>query len=195
MELGAGRCYRGGSSSGLRPDEQAKARSFAHERMREAVVHPCGSRVVKVSSILASKGSAVVTIKPTDTIAVLSQLLRERRIGAAVVTSDGRSVEGVISERDIAYGLAAHAGSMHALPVAELMTRNVITCSPGDDIAHVASTMLSRHVRHLPVVDGTRVVGMVSMRDVLGLRVTELQQQTAQLRSFALHSALEPQDR
>lgn len=68
--------------------------------------------------------------------------------------------------------------------VSELMTRTVITCAPQDDIGHVASTMLSRNIRHIPVVDGGRLVGMVSIRDVLKSRLDDLQQQSAQLRTL-----------
>jgi CBS domain-containing protein len=150
---------------------------------------------VKVADILALKGSAVISIKPSETVAKLSLLLREKRIGAAIVSSDGQTVEGVISERDIAYGLAIHKADLHTLLVSALMTKTVITCSLDDNIALVASTMLSRNIRHLPVEEGRRFVGMVSMRDVLNLRLDELQQQTAQLRTLANEVGRAPQDR
>jgi CBS domain-containing protein len=89
------------------------------------------SGVVKVADILALKGNAVITIKPTETIETLSQLLRENRIGAAVVSSDGQMIEAVISERDLAYGLAIHEADLRTLLVSALMTRTVITCSLG----------------------------------------------------------------
>lgn len=148
-----------------------------------------------VAEILARKGGAIITIKPTDSLATLSQLLRERRIGAAVVSTDGVKVEGVISERDLAYGLATHKDALHRMPVSELMTKAVITCSPRDTVGHVASTMMSRNIRHVPVVDGEKLVGMVSIRDVLNVRVEELQQQAAQLRSFVQQASAPPQDR
>jgi CBS domain-containing protein len=150
---------------------------------------------MKVADILAAKGSMVITIRPSDSVAALSALLRERRIGAAVVSNDGRAIDGVISERDIAYGLAVHKADLHALPVSALMTKIVITCTPGDDVARVASTMLSRNIRHIPVQDGSGLVGMVSIRDVLKVRLDELQRETAQLRSFANQVDREPQDR
>jgi len=151
---------------------------------------------VNVASILAVKGSAVVTVKPTDTIGTLSQRLRERRIGAAIVSSDGTTIEGVISERDIAFGVDLHAPHIHNLPVSALMTRAVVTCSPSDKIADVASTMLARNIRHLPVEEGKRLVGMISIRDVLKHRLDDLQQQTNLLRAFASHVERDPsQDR
>jgi CBS domain-containing protein len=150
---------------------------------------------VKVADILEIKGSTVITIKPTETIAALSQRLRERRIGAAIVSGNGQTVDGVISERDIAYGLGVHKAELHAMPVSALMTKAVITCSPDDNLGIVASTMLSRNVRHLPVLDGSRLIGMVSIRDVLNFRVDQLQRETGMLRAFASHTDREPQDR
>jgi CBS domain-containing protein len=151
--------------------------------------------IVKVADILAAKGSVVITIKPSDTIATLSTLLSEKRIGAVIVSSDGQTIEGVISERDVAYGLATHKADLHTLPIAALMTKTVITCSLSDNIALVASTMLSRNIRHLPVEEEKRCVGMVSIRDVLKSRLDELQQQAAQLRTFVNEMARAPQDR
>jgi CBS domain-containing protein len=140
---------------------------------------------VQVANILAVKGSAVITVEPSDTIGAASERLREKRIGAAIVSSDGQTAEGVISERDIAYGLAVHKGNLHTMPVSALMTRTVITCSPNDKISLVASTMLARNIRHLPVEDGGRLVGMISIRDVLNVRVEELQRETSMLRAYA----------
>lgn len=150
---------------------------------------------MKVADILALKGSVVITIKPSESLAALSKLLREKRIGAAIVSSDGQTIDGVISERDVAYGLSVHKADLHTLLVSALMTKAVITCSPRDDVAKVASTMLSRNIRHLPVHDGKGLVGMVSIRDVLNVRLDELQRETAQLRNLANQADREPQDR
>jgi CBS domain-containing protein len=149
-----------------------------------------------VASILAVKGSAVITVKPTDTIGTLSRRLRERRIGAAVVSRDGTTIEGVISERDIAFSVDLHAADIYKLPVSALMTKTVVTCSPRDKLADVASTMLARNIRHLPVEEGNRLVGMISIRDVLKHRLDDLQQQTNLLRAFASQVERDPsQDR
>jgi CBS domain-containing protein len=151
---------------------------------------------VKVADILALKGSLVITIKPSESLGALSKLLHDKRIGAAIVSDDGRTIDGVISERDVAYGLCIHQGDLHTLLVSALMTKAVITCSPTDDVAKVASTMLSRNIRHIPVADGNgRVIGMVSIRDVLNVRLDELQRETAQLRSLVIQTDREPQDR
>lgn len=150
---------------------------------------------MKVADILAFKGSVVITIKPSESVEALSRLLREKRIGAAIVSNDGRTIDGVISERDVAYGLSIHKGDLRTLLVSALMTKTVITCSPRDDVAKVASRMLSRNIRHIPVHDGNGLVGMVSIRDVLNVRLDELQRETALLRSLANQADREPQDR
>jgi CBS domain-containing protein len=150
---------------------------------------------VKVTDILEVKGRVVVTVQASDSIATLSQRLREKRIGAAVVSRDGQGVDGVISERDIAYALSIHRSDLHTLPVSALMTATVITCAPGDKLSDVASTMSARNIRHVPVVEENRLVGMISIRDVLNFRVSDLQRQTNMLRAFASDTGREPQDR
>jgi signal-transduction protein with cAMP-binding, CBS, and nucleotidyltransferase domain len=85
-----------------------------------------------------------------------------------------------------------HKSDLHRLPVSALMTKAVITCSPNDNVALVASTMLARNIRHLPVEEQGRVVGMISIRDVLNWRVSELQYQTGLLRAFVSETERNP---
>jgi CBS domain-containing protein len=146
---------------------------------------------VKVVQVLDANAKQMVTIKPSETVARLCEVLAAARVGAAVVTTDGTRIEGVITERDITFGLAKHGQALLAIPVASIMTSNVITCAAEDDVGQVASTMLSRGFRHIPVQGNGRPVGMVSIRDVLQSRVDELNQQTALLRSYA-NSAMAP---
>ena len=149
---------------------------------------------MNVADILAAKNAVAISIKPNDTIQALSHLLKERKIGAAVVSRDGVTIDGIITERDIAFALATKGGELAAMPVSSLMTKDVITASPTDDPGRVASTMLARNFRHIPVSDNGRYVGMISIRDVLKERVAELQEQAAQLRSLAMNR-MAPQDR
>lgn len=150
---------------------------------------------MQVKDILSVKGATVIAIGPNNTIGELCKLLKERRIGATIVSSDGKKIEGVISERDVAYGLATHGAAVAAMPVSALMTKQVITCSPRDKVALVASTMGSRNIRHIPVEDNGRAMGMVSIRDVLNFRVDDLQQEKAQLYSFVKETERPQQDR
>lgn len=151
---------------------------------------------MKVADVITDKHKAACTVKPGDTVSALSSLLREKHIGAAVVTADGRSIDGVISERDIAYKLSLHGKAIADLPVSSCMTRTVVTCSLRDPIATVASTMLARDIRHLPIVDdGGGLLGMLSIRDVLKWRVDELQREAALLRTLPLQDATAMHDR
>lgn len=151
---------------------------------------------MQVADILAQKSRALFTVTPSRKIAEVSALLRENRIGAAIISGDGRSVDGVVSERDIAFKLSLHGSEFADLPVSSIMTSPVITCRLHDQAATVASTMLARNIRHLPVVDDTdQLLGMVSMRDVLSVRVEELQQEAALLRTVAQEAQRPPQDR
>jgi CBS domain-containing protein len=151
---------------------------------------------MKIVEILALKRKAVVSVQPTATLVELSALLRTHRIGAAAVSSDGQRVEGIISERDVAYGLSAHKEKIATLPVSALMTRDVISCGPEDAAALVASRMQAHNIRHMPVVDhGNKLLGMVSIRDVLNLRVDELQRQSALVHAFVQGQNAAPQDR
>ena len=136
-----------------------------------------------------------MTVKPSESVAALAELLRENHVGAAVVSEDGEKINGVITERDIAYGLAKHGAELHALPVSPLMTENVVTCSPLEPVARVASTMLSRRIRHMPVERDGRLIGMLSIRDILKERVDELQQNAALLHSLANKSERPQPDR
>lgn len=151
---------------------------------------------MKVSDVLARKNRTPITVKPSDTVAALSGRLRENNIGAAVVTKDGEHVDGVVSERDLAHKLSLYGAEFGQLPVSAIMTSAVICCGLADQIATVASTMLSRNFRHLPVVDEKgRLIGMVSMRDVLNIRIDELHHETALLRARISDGVQVPADR
>lgn len=139
---------------------------------------------MNVQDILTRKGSAVVTIAVTDTVGELVTALAEHKIGAAVVAGSGRAVDGIVSERDVARGLAAHGVHLLDLPIAMIMTTDVATCTPSSDIADVARVMTDGRFRHLPVLDGGRLAGIVSIGDVVKARIDELETETDQLRDY-----------
>ena len=144
--------------------------------------------IMKVANILRIKGSAVKTVRPDETALGLSHKLRTEGIGAMVVSKDGRSIDGIISERDLAYGLVAHGSQLPRIAVAELMTKVVIVCSPEDSITDVIKLMTRRRIRHLPVKDGDQLVGIISIGDVLKHRLGELQMEAHVLRDYAVAS-------
>jgi CBS domain-containing protein len=141
---------------------------------------------MKVSDILQIKGSDVKTVRPDTSARELSVRLHVEQIGAMVVSRDGRSVEGIISERDLAYGLAAHGSELPTLPVSTLMTKAVVVCSPEDSIIHVMKLMTQRRIRHLPVQEGDRLIGIISIGDVLKHRVDELELEANVMRDYAV---------
>jgi CBS domain-containing protein len=141
---------------------------------------------MKVADILKTKGSAVKTVRPDETAKVFAEHLRNERIGAMIVSRDGSTLEGIISERDLAYGLAAYGDRLPSMRVSELMTRLVILCTPEDTIAEVMTVMTQRRIRHLPVKDGGRLVGIISIGDVLKHRLGEMQLEANVLRDVAI---------
>lgn len=140
---------------------------------------------MKVADILRSKGSVVKTVRPDETALELAEQLRAERIGAAIVSSDGTTVEGIISERDLAYGLAAHASRLPTVSVERLMTKVVIVCSPDDSIGKVIGIMTQRRIRHLLVKTGDKLEGIISIGDVLKHRLSEVQLEADVLRDYA----------
>lgn len=139
---------------------------------------------MRVSGILASKGSTVATIRPDATLADVVDQLHRLRIGALVVTSDGRIPDGIISERDVVLHLAAVGDTALRAPVSEVMTNEVRTCSPTDCVEDLMREMTEHRTRHLPVLDGGALAGIVSIGDVVKWRVTELEDERRHLTDY-----------
>jgi len=137
-----------------------------------------------VKAILSAKGTDVLTIDPTTNLAVAAKLLAERKIGALVVTGPDRRVVGIVSERDIVQELAAHGAASLDLPLTEVMTRKVMTCTAADTIVSVMERMTAGKFRHLPVVDQGRLAGIVSIGDVVKHRLQEMEHEQSALRDY-----------
>ena len=143
---------------------------------------------MKISDVLRSKGSEVITIRPDDTVSRLLALLAEHRIGAVVVSTDGSSVDGIVSERDIVRHLHSTGTSVLEAPVSQIMTSEVTTGSASDNIADLAGTMTEMRVRHVPIVDADgRLTAIVSIGDIVKHRLSELQSERDQLRDYITH--------
>jgi len=139
-----------------------------------------------VQGILRLKGTAVVTIRPDDTIGHLVDGLARERIGAMVVSDDGRTIQGVISERDVVRGLADRGAAVLQLAVRDLMTRQVVTCAPTDSVKQVMAAMTRGRMRHLPVVEDGRLAGIISIGDVVKNRLDEMATEANVLREAYL---------
>jgi len=135
-----------------------------------------------VKSILRSKGTHVVTTRPDATIATVVGTFRREGIGALVVTEDGRSVVGLIFERDIISGLAEHGARLLDLAVADLMHGGIAMCAPDDSLEQVMARMTHRRVRHIPVARDGALCGIVSIGDVVKSLLHDLQLETNVLR-------------
>lgn len=138
-----------------------------------------------VQAILGNKGAQIVSMPPQATILEACRLLTEHRIGAVLVL-DGDRVAGVFSERDVVRVLADKGAAALDIPLSEVMSRNVLTCNPEDSIDAVMGVMTARRVRHLPVLSEGRLVGLVSIGDVVKYRLDEAALEVDSLREYVL---------
>lgn len=141
---------------------------------------------MRVADILQTKGSRVLTVDPDKMILEAAKMLRNAGVGALVVSRDARTIDGILSERDIVRGFAESGGDVTHLHVSDLMTGAVVTCMASDSLSQVAKVMTQRRIRHLPVTDGGRLIGMVSIGDVLKNRIDEVVLEANVLRDVAV---------
>ncbi len=139
---------------------------------------------MKISDIVRRKGDEVVTISSDSTVKDLLALLAEHRIGAVVVSDDGASVHGIVSERDVVRHLNSRGAGILEGAVSAIMTKQVHTCDPDDDLIGLAGAMTERRIRHVPVVVDGRLHAIVSIGDVVKARIDALQAEADQLRDY-----------
>jgi CBS domain-containing protein len=137
-----------------------------------------------VKSILSAKGSNVFSIEPTATLETAVDTLARHRIGALLVLGPDRRVMGILSERDIVRVLAERGADVLKLPLSQVMTRKVVTCSQSDTIDVLMQRMTTGKFRHLPVVEQDQVIGVISIGDVVKHRVQEMEQESAALKDY-----------
>ncbi len=136
-----------------------------------------------IADILRSKGAAVLTIAPEASAAELAAVLAENRIGAVVVVERDRSI-GIVSERDVVRGLNSEGAGVLDASVADLMTTELFTCEPADSVDRISVAMTERRIRHVPVLDGGELAGIVSIGDVVAARIRDLETARGQLESY-----------
>jgi CBS domain-containing protein len=136
---------------------------------------------MRISDVVRRKGGDVVTVKPDETVEKLLDLLAEHKIGAVVVSDDGETVGGIVSERDVVRHLQRSGAAVLARPVSQIMTSDVTTCAPDVNIQDLARTMTELRVRHIPVVVDGRLHAIVSIGDIVKHRIDELQDERDQL--------------
>lgn len=139
---------------------------------------------MSVRQVLSGKGADVITIAPDRTLAQAAMLLAEKRIGAVVVSADGKAVSGILSERDIIRALAQDGAGALDRKVADAMTRDVVTCSIQADIDHLMRLMTDGKFRHVPVVENAALVGIVSIGDVVNRRLSDIEAEQRALKDY-----------
>jgi CBS domain-containing protein len=138
---------------------------------------------MRIADVLRSKGASVATITPETSVSGLLTELAVHNIGAMVVVSPDGLV-GIVSERDVVRKLHEHGASLLTLPVSEIMTTFVATCAPSDTVDHLSALMTNKRVRHIPVLENERLVGIVSIGDVVKQRMQELETEQRQLQDY-----------
>lgn len=142
---------------------------------------------MKISSILAEKGSDVVTVAPDHSVKSLLTLLSQHKIGALVVSNDGKAIIGIVSERDIVLALAGSESIMDE-PVSKIMTREVFVAPSDAKIDELMNVMTSQRIRHIPITsDNGELMGIVSIGDLVKARLSELETERAALMDYITH--------
>ena len=140
---------------------------------------------MQIADILRHKqDNHVWTIAPDASVRDLLSQLAEHHIGAMMVSGAGSDLAGIVSERDVVRRLNADGDGVLDGTVEQIMTHDVVHCAPGDAVTQVAALMTERRIRHLPVLDGTELIGVVSIGDVVSSRIRELQQDRDQLEQY-----------
>jgi CBS domain-containing protein len=137
-----------------------------------------------VSQVIREKGGIVFTVGPTESLAEAAALLHQRQVGAAVVVGAGGGVVGIISERDLVRQVALLGAAALERPVSAAMTREVIFASPDESVDELLGRMTDRRVRHLPVVQDARLVGLVSIGDLVKRKIEETEAEARELKAY-----------
>jgi CBS domain-containing protein len=136
---------------------------------------------MRIRDILRRKGDTVATVRPDATVRQLLAVLAEHNIGAVVVSPDGASISGIVSERDVVRRLHDRGAALLDRPVSEIMTAEVRSCGPGDKVEDLRRTMTEHRFRHAPVVEDGRLAGIVSIGDVVKSAIDELESEREHL--------------
>lgn len=139
---------------------------------------------MKVQDILQRKGDTVVAVASDTSVKELLRLLDENRIGAVVVSDDQQAIDGIVSERDVVRELHRQGPAVIDQPVSAIMTTQVHTCGPSDELAELARSMTEHRIRHLPVATEGRLTAIVSIGDVVKQRIEELTEERDQLVNY-----------
>ena len=141
---------------------------------------------MKLAELIKGKQKEIVKIKDDSKIATAASTMTAAKIGALLVENSAGEIVGILSERDIVRGMGPHGADLHDVDVSELMTRNLIRCSPNDTVNEAMAMMTDRRIRHLPVFEGEELVGFISIGDLVKCRIMEVQSEAEALRQYIL---------
>lgn len=139
---------------------------------------------MNVATILKSKGHNIVTTTPDTPVQEIAKTLAKHKIGCIVVMMADKTIAGIVSERDIVRSIASAGQSALEKPVSSCMTKSVVTCRESDTIDQLMAEMTAGRFRHLPVVDGDVLIGLISIGDVVKLRIAEAEMEAAAMRDY-----------
>ena len=137
-----------------------------------------------LANILRPKGGDVISVAETATLREAAVRLDELKVGAMVILGEAGSVIGVFSERDLARAIARKGAEAMTMSVSECMTRKVVTAHPMDTVDQAMNAMTDRRIRHLPVVEGDKLLGVVSIGDLVKMRIAEAYAEVDAIRSY-----------
>lgn len=137
-----------------------------------------------VAAVLKRKGNRIVSAAPGDSVAAVTRLLTEHRIGAVLVMDDDGQPVGILSERDVVRAVARDGADALDRPAADLMTRELITGTPTDTVADMMAVMTQRRIRHVPIVESGQVIGVISIGDVVKARIDDAELEVESLRGY-----------
>jgi CBS domain-containing protein len=137
-----------------------------------------------VASILKQKPDRLISVKETDSLGDVANVLTRENIGAVPVLEPGGEMIGIVSERDIVRQIAREGGGVLSRPVSSMMTKTVVCCAPEDTVASTMALMTQRRFRHLPVRSNGRIIGMISIGDVVKRRVEDAEREAESLRDY-----------
>ena len=137
-----------------------------------------------VAHILKQKGSAVISVELSQTLQEIAEILGKNRIGAVLVLGKSGAIEGIVSERDVVRAIASDGTKALTRPAREVMTKAVLTCTPRDTEAELMGLMTVNRIRHLPVVEGGKLAGMISIGDVVKFRIESIEREAEEMKSY-----------
>ena len=137
-----------------------------------------------LSHLLNEKGNEIYCVKPTDSVDTASRILAEKNIGALLVQDENAKTLGILSERDIIRGMVPHGSDLNGVAVSELMSTGLVSCSPSDTLNKAMEVVTENRIRHLPIFEGDKLCGMLSIVDLVKYRTLEVQAEADAMRQY-----------